>query len=132
MRGGGFKREVGAREVPLLTRLALLPVAERLFVALLVVLSVSVPVVVSYGEWVDPQALSPWGWWARHPLLLWGLAALVVAAALLCLEPPRAASPRAWLQQLRERARRTRSTYDAGLRRLLQEQPHHDVDVEVP
>jgi hypothetical protein len=131
MRRGGFQREDGVTDVPLMTRFTLLPLAERLFVALLVVLSVLVPVVTVCGEWVDPQAASVWGQLARQPRSLWLGAAGTAAVALLCLEPPRRASLRTWLLQLRERAHRARSTYDAGYRRLLQEQ-HHAADVEAP
>lgn len=60
-----------------------------------------------------PSALPAAGWWL--------VALFLAVVGLLAAVPPRSASARAWLEQLRSTAVVVRTHYDAEIRRLTQE-----------
>jgi len=103
------------------TRLGLLPLPERCFVALLLASAVAPAAAVTYADYLDPSGLTAFGAVGQHPLALAAVALLVSFAALLLLEVPRSLSPRAYAAQLRLRLSQSQSHYDAALRRRLEE-----------
>ncbi|WP_147449135.1 hypothetical protein [Corallococcus terminator] len=99
-----------------------MPLPERLFASLLVVSSFAPVCAGVYAQWVDPHGATVLGILGRHPVGLWLAVTVVILAALAVLEPPRRLDARGWLAQLRARSARAKATYDAGLRRLTEEQ----------
>jgi len=78
----------------------MVPVPVRLFLSILLV-SLAYPGIATLcGAFLPADAGGILGWSSNHLLLTWAGAAASVAAALLCLEPPRSRSARGYLAQL--------------------------------
>lgn len=109
-----------------LTRLRLLPWPERCFFAwvLLATLAPAVVLLTADATGSPPGSLLTSA--ASHPLLLIFGSAAACVFALLVLEPPASASPRAYAAQVRQRLSRIQSQHDAAMRRHFPEESHDE------
>lgn len=120
-----MRRSVSPRP-RLLARLRLLPWPERCFVVW-VLLATLAPAVVLLGA--DAAGSTPGSLLAgaaSQPLLLVFGSAAACVFALLFLEPPASASPRAYTAQVRLRLSRIQSQHDAAMRRHFPEESHDE------
>lgn len=119
-------RKTDARR--LLARLALLPIAERCYVVVLLFCALGPAALRAYAEFApagDESLLVTAG---RHPMPVMALGVAVAVSALLALEPPRGWRPRAYAAQLRARLNQAQSHYDAEHRRRFPEESNHEVE----
>jgi len=87
-------------ELTVADRMRMLPVPVRLFLSVLLVSLAYPGTATFYGAFLPADAGGVLGWSSKHLLLTWAGAVASVAAALLCLEPPRSRSARGYLAQL--------------------------------
>lgn len=124
-RGSGRSREPSSGPPAPKTWLAaaaLLPPRVLVLLGVLLLCAVSHATLSAYGALSDPDGATVIGNLARHPALAGALVLAVAVLALLILEHPRSLSPRAYVAQLRNRARQVQDDFDGALRRRFSEQ----------
>lgn len=101
---------------------ALLPPRVLVLLGVLLLCAVAHAALSAYGALSDPDGATVIGNLARHPALAGALVLAVAVLALLILERPRSLSLRAYVAQLRSRARQVQDDFDGALRRRFSEQ----------
>lgn len=124
-RSSGRSRELSlGRPGPLtwFTAVELLPPRARALLGVILLCAVAHAALSAYGALSEPDGATVLGNLARHPELAGALALAVGLLALLILERPRSASPRAYAAQLKRRALQVQDDFDGALRRRFSEQ----------
>ncbi len=104
------------------TRFGLLPIRERVVVALLLGCGLLPAVALLSAQFADPNDASWLVLLGRHPALAVALAAALGVFIVFLWERPRVSSPAAYLAQLRQRLQEVQSAYYQALSRHVREE----------